>query len=202
MTAGRPSGIAATARPTAAMNMSARVGRAASTPNAKASAARARMARGQPAGEGRHLRRSGVVERLDLGEQRADPADLGGVAGGDDDARAPAHGRPACPRTPSGDVAERRVGGDRLGRLLDRDRLAGERRLLDLEVRGREPAAGRPAPGRPTARSTRSPGTRSSAGTVRRRPSRTTARVGRQHARGSRPAPARPCPPGRSRSRR
>ena len=96
----------------------------------KVSAASAEDGHGQLAAKRRDLAEQRGLERLDPGEQRAHPADLAGIAGRGDHAPAAAKDDQGAGKGHRAPVAERRPGGDRLGRLLDRERFAGQGRLL------------------------------------------------------------------------
>jgi hypothetical protein len=83
--AGRPSGIAATARPTAAMKVSATDMPRTRVPNANSERGRAQDHQRQPPAEDAHLLEQRRRAGLDRREHAPDAADLGGCAGGDDD---------------------------------------------------------------------------------------------------------------------
>ncbi len=90
----------------------------------------------EAAREDGHLANERRLQRLDLAEQTADPADLGGAARGGDDAPAV----PACHQRAGighrAPVAERGVSGHRLRALLGRHRFARQRRLLHGQTTG------------------------------------------------------------------
>ncbi len=83
---------------------------------------------------------------LDRFEQRADPADLGTPAGGDDDPGRLARGHQRARERHVAPVAERGVGGHVSLGLLRRDRFAGQRRFVDQHpARANEPYVRRQA---------------------------------------------------------
>ena len=140
MTAGRPSGMAATASADRGQEHLAEAVAADQDPERKGQRRESEDRAGEPAGEARHLAKQRRGQRLDLRQQLADAADLGGRAGGDDDAGALAvgHERARVGHRGSGRRAAPRR---RPGRsLLDRQRLAGQRRLLDLQALGLDQA--------------------------------------------------------------
>ncbi len=89
---------------------------------------------GQPAPEGRHLAQQRCRERLDLVQERRDPAELGLPARGHDHARAAAVGNQGAGVGHRGAIAQRGACGNRPGPLVDRLGLAGQCRLLQQEA--------------------------------------------------------------------
>ena len=166
ITAGRPSGMAATARPTTAMNASRHGSRAPGRRRRRRGARRQdddgqSGARTRPSGGA-----SGVRQRLDRAEQRADRGRARSRRRSRPRHRRPAARRPGCPRRPcearSPSAASAATGSVPFS---TGDRLAGQRRLVDLQVaRAHQPQVGRHAVAGSS--STTSPGNEASAGTT------------------------------------
>ena len=137
-TAGRPSGIAATASATASSSTSSHASPWARPRTITASTATPATA------ASRCPRRwscpcSGVLERGRVAQERGERADLGLHAGCGHDGLGPPTGDDRLHEEAVGTVADGRVGGgDPLERLAHRERLAGERGLVDLEVVGHD----------------------------------------------------------------
>ena len=89
--------------------------------------------RRQAAREAVHLAQQRRLERLDRAQHGADAAQFGVGSGGDHHARAAARRHEGAGERHRGAVAQARVGGDRLGQLVHRDRFAGQRRFIHLQ---------------------------------------------------------------------
>ena len=99
---------------------------------------------GDLAGEAIHLPDERRAQRLHLAEQGADPPEFGGGTGGDGDTGAAAAGHEGAGERHGPAIAQGGAGWHGLSGLLDRHRLAGQCRLLDLQMAGTdEPQVGR-----------------------------------------------------------
>ncbi len=89
---------------------------------------------GQELAEPGHLAQQRRAHALHRAEQRADAADLGGRARPHHHPHTLAVAHQRAREGHGGAIAERRIGGDRRDRLVDAERLTGERRLLDAQA--------------------------------------------------------------------
>jgi hypothetical protein len=181
MMAGRPSGMAATAMPTAARNMSAAEKPWTSMPKARAKAGQGQDGDGEPLAEDRHLLEERGHDILDVRQHAADAADLGVVGAGHDHAPALAKDHQGAGVSHAGPVADGGLGGDRGRGFFHRFRFAREGRLLDAQVAGLDQAqvGGDLVSRRPAAPSRRAPGPRRRSPAAG--PSRMTVALEREH---------------------
>ena len=131
--AGSPSGIAPTARATAAINISSGFSPRQS-PMASVTAARPTMSQSRSLAECSDLARQRRLEAHRLGDQPGNSAGFGLVAGGPNDAFALTNGRQRAGKSKVAPVSQDSLQRKRVAMFVDGDRLTGERGLVDLQV--------------------------------------------------------------------